>query len=76
MQQETLGLRFLLGDGIPKDYAQGYAWLSVASANGSKTAPEYMEKYEKKMSQTQIKKSQKLAKEIWAKMNKANEKRK
>jgi len=35
-----------------------------------------MERYEKLMTKTQIQKSQKLAKEIWAKMHKTNGKRK
>lgn len=63
--------------GLPKDVVQGYAWLSVAAANGIDKygKKETMENVAKTMSKSQIDKAQKLAKEIWEKMNKANENR-
>jgi TPR repeat protein len=53
------------GKGLPQSYADAYAWWIVSAANGNEKARESMEILQKKLTSSQIEQGQKLAKEIW-----------
>ena len=53
----------LLGEGIPEDSVQAYAWASIAAAQGQKS--DLKKLIAKEMTRAQIAKAQKLAREYW-----------
>ena len=52
--QYNLGWMYALGRGVPEDYAQGYAWLSIAASQGREKAKESKGIIKKKMTREQI----------------------
>ena len=65
--QYQLGYRYSRGKGIPEDVVHGYAWLSIAAAQGSVAAPINKEVAANRMTPTQIAEAQKLSRELWEK---------
>jgi TPR repeat protein len=52
------------GDGVPKDAAEAYAWLNVASAKGDSMAKEELAGLERIMSAQQVHQAQERTKEL------------
>ena len=52
-----------LGEGVPEDYVNAYAWLSVAAAQGHIAAKDAKELITEKMTRQQLKEAQKLSRE-------------
>ena len=66
--QHNMGLMYYQGQGVIKDYVQTHAWYNVASANGEdEHASKDRDLIAKQMTQEQIAKAQKLAKEYFEK---------
>ena len=49
---------------MPKDIINAYIWFTIASANGSKLAPEYRDNIAQFMSRSQIEEAQRTAGEM------------
>ena len=62
--QYNLGFMYAFGEGVPQDYKEAYAWLSVAKANGLELAEKNLGIVTKKMTKEQIAEAQSLATEI------------
>ena len=43
--QLKLGLMYAQGKGVPDDYARGYAWVSIAAAQGNARGKKRQRKY-------------------------------
>ncbi len=63
--QLNLGNRYDLGEGVPEDDIQAYAWLSIAAAQGDELAKENKDILTKEMTREQIADAQKLSREYW-----------
>ena len=63
--QYILGLMYANGEGVPEDDVTAYAWLNIAAAQGQSSANEGKEHVAKLMTQSQVAKAQKLAREYW-----------
>ena len=61
-----LGHLYEIGDGVPKDFAEAYMWISLAATGGNKEREELRDLLEKRMTGEQLVKSQKLTEE-WLK---------
>ena len=48
MAQVSLGLMYALGEGVPKDDVQAYAWVNIAAAQGDEKAKENFGNHHKK----------------------------
>ena len=61
--QSTLGFMHANGHGVVQDLVMAYVWSHVAKANGeSNRSPKNIQLFAKMLSQTQLKKAQKLSK--------------
>ena len=65
--QYSLGAVYFKGEGVDTDYVSGYAWMDVASQNGSEEAPEYRELIGSVLSPEDLAKAKVLAEELFAK---------
>ena len=63
--QYNLGMFYYLGQGVIEDYINAYAWISVAKANGYTKAVKQLDLIRETMSKDQIAEGQKLAREIY-----------
>lgn len=59
--QFNLGVAYLKGDGVDKDYVEAYKWLHLSAAGGYDEAPEICDALEKKMDVADVTKAQRLA---------------
>ena len=62
--QINLGIAYQGGFGVPKDIIKAYIWFTIASANGSKLAPEYRDNIAQFMSRVQIGEAQRTGREM------------
>lgn len=65
--QIALGNFYYLGNGVPQDYAQAFAWLSMAADQGNQEAVKFYSDLLKVMTPEQIAEGQRLAREYAAK---------
>ena len=65
--QNRLGDMFYDGQGVRKDFIQGYMWATLAVKQGHEPAKELLETLQKEMSPNQIVEGQRLAREWKAK---------
>jgi class 3 adenylate cyclase len=56
-----------MGNGVPKDHVRGYAWSSIAAAQGDAQCKNFKEAVAKRMTPAQIVEGQKLSRELWEK---------
>jgi len=63
--QHFLGLMYVMGKGVPKDYVHAAKCFYLAKANGEMKADEAIQLVEPKMSHQQIEQAQALATEWW-----------
>jgi TPR repeat protein len=56
------------GEGVPKDLVQAHVWWNIAGANGHEDAKKNLAVVEKKMNPEQKAEAEKLAREIWEKI--------
>lgn len=63
--QWLLGGAYAEGNGVPQDLARAYAWLNLAAAQGNKLAVAVKDKLRPKMTAKQVAEAQKLATELW-----------
>jgi hypothetical protein len=59
--QGGLGLLYAKGQGVPQDLVQAHLWLSLAAAQGDKSAAKERDLLVKKMTPVQLTQAQKLA---------------
>jgi len=52
------------GDGVPKDAAEAYAWLNIASARGNGLAKSELARLEERMSANHVHQAQERTKEL------------
>ena len=57
------------GEGVPKDYAEAYAWMAVAATNGHEGAKERMPKVKAKLTPEQLTEGQKRSTELFEQIN-------
>ena len=62
--QFQLGLIYILGDGIDKDYVKAYSWLNIAAAKGYGESQSIKDELTKLMKFEQIEKAQMLSREM------------
>jgi TPR repeat protein len=62
-----LGLMYLTGRGVPQDYVQAYAWLSMARASGMSNLQDLQDQLTNIMTINQITRAQQFSAEQWAK---------
>jgi len=67
--QFNLGLMCATGDGVPMNNVRAYMWWSLAKAQGSEKAVEGLDLVKKEMTPAQIGEAQRLATEMWEKLN-------
>ena len=63
--QMRLGGAYAKGKWVPQDLVKAYAWLNLAAAQGSKLAVAVRDKLRPKMTAKQVAEAQKLATELW-----------
>ena len=61
LAQSNLGVSYVTGQGVTQDYVRAHMWFNIAASSGNTLAESNRDKVAKKMSQTQIKKAQKMA---------------
>ena len=61
MAQTKLGICYVVGQGVAKDYVESYKWWLLAAAQGDEVAQKELTPLEKKMTREQIAEGQKLA---------------
>jgi TPR repeat protein len=66
--QFQLGRMYADGEGVPKDLVQAHVWWNIAGANGHEDAKKNLAVVEKKMNPEQKAEAEKLAREIWEKI--------
>ena len=59
--QYNLGLMYYHGEGIPQDYVLAYMWWNLSGSQGQKSARENRDILEEEMTQQQVAKAQRLA---------------
>jgi len=59
-----LGLIYLNGAGVPRDYVLSYMWFNLSGAEGYKPALKQLNKLEAKMPPEQIRRAQKMSLEF------------
>jgi len=59
-----LGLIYLNGSGVPRDYVLSYMWFNLSGAEGYKPALKQLNKLEARMPPEQIKRAQKMSLEF------------
>jgi localization factor PodJL len=62
--QYNLGVCYAKGQGIAKDYIEGYKWLFLAAAQGDENKKKALSLLESRMSQEQIAEEKKLARDF------------
>ena len=68
--QNNLGFMYDTGTGVPKDLVQAHVWFNIAGANGIEYAKNNLAIVEKEMSSEQKAEATKLAREIFARLEK------
>ena len=68
--QAKLGVMYARGDGVPKDIVQAHAWFNIAGASGYELAKETLATIEKSMTPEQKAEAMKLARELFARLEK------
>ena len=63
--QKFLGILYAIGEGVPEDDIQAYAWISLASAQGVENAKELKELLTGKLARAEIAEAQKLSRIYW-----------
>ena len=63
--QYSLGVCYFKGNGVIQNNVKAYAWLALASANGSEKAKKGMDMLKKEMTPNQIEEAQKLAEKYY-----------
>ena len=61
LAQSNLGVSYVTGQGVTQDYVCAHMWFNIAASSGNTLAESNRDKVAKKMSKTQIKKAQKMA---------------
>ena len=61
--QFNLGVMYAEGQGVPQDYVMAHMYWNIAAVSGDKSAIENRDFVEEKMTQLEIEKAQKLARE-------------
>jgi TPR repeat protein len=61
--QETLGIRYAAGTGVPVDNVLAYMWLNLAAAQGRSLAPVFRDRTAQQMTREQIGEAQRLSRE-------------
>ena len=56
---------FTMGEGVPEDDIQAYAWNSLAVAQGLEAAKNIKEMLTEEMTRAEIAEAQKLSREYW-----------
>lgn len=69
--QYNLGVMYGSGEGVPQDFAQAYAWLSLAAAQGVEVAAKTRDRLLKSMTLGQIMEGQKRHRELVEQLKKA-----
>jgi len=59
-----LGLIYLTGGGVPRDYVLSYIWFNLSGAAGYRPALKQLDKLEARMPPEQIKRAQKMSLEF------------
>ena len=59
--QNNLSYMYYKGQGVPKDYVLAHMWWNIASSNGHNGDIKFREIIEKRMSPSQLKKAQEMA---------------
>ena len=67
--QSHFGNMYLNRQGVLQDYIRAHMWLNVSGANENEDGRKGRESIKKQMTPTQIAKAQKLAAEMWEKIN-------
>ena len=62
---EQLARMYFLGEGVIPDYVQGYAWISLAAAQGSEKSKELLNALMEDLNEEQIAAGRELAKKYW-----------
>jgi len=68
--QGNLGLMYLMGQGVPEDFVEAYAWFAVAAARGDMISRDYIDIVANNMTPAQVEKAKALAEEYSAKASK------
>ena len=63
--QYIIGVMYAIGEGVPEDDIQAYAWISLASAQGMENAKKAIEILTGEMTRAEIAEAQKLSREYW-----------
>ena len=63
--QYFLGLMYAIGEGVPEDDIQAYAWISLAFAQGVENAKKAKEILTGEMTRAEIAEAQKLSRKYW-----------
>lgn len=63
--QNSLGVMYAFGEGVPEDNVKAYAWISMTAAQGTEKAKENKELIAKVMTRAEITKVQELSREFW-----------
>ena len=63
--QFMLGVMYAIGEGVPEDDIQAYAWISLASAQGVENAKNSKERLTGEMTRAEIAEAQKLSRKYW-----------
>ena len=61
LAQSNLGVMYAAGQGVTQDYIRAHMWWNISASSGDKKAESNRDKVAKKMSQTQNKKAQEMA---------------
>jgi TPR repeat protein len=64
------GLMYYNGDGVLKDIVQAHAWFNLAGASGEEDAKKNLAMAERKMTAEQKTEAMKLAREMFARLEK------
>ena len=67
LAQNYLGVLYVLGQGVSKDYVLAYMWFSLSGSRGLKDGVKNQKRIEEKMSKQQIEKAQRMARNWKAK---------
>ena len=65
MAQGALGSMYALGQGVPQDNVQAYAWLNISVAQGEEEAQKIKESVAKGMTSKGRARAQELARRYW-----------
>ena len=60
---------YILGEGVPTNYVRAIMWWALAKAQGYENAAGRVDKIKEEMTSAQIGEAQKLAAEMWEKIN-------